>query len=58
MPTFDFKCPCNKVKEIRVNKYDDKVFCSCEKGLPMDKMVCSPSIVGMDNLGRSGNKDD
>lgn len=58
MPTFDYKCPCNKVEEKRVDKYDDKVFCSCEKALPMDKMVCSPAIVGMDNLGRSGGRDD
>lgn len=58
MLKFDYKCPCGKEVEKTVKKYDDKVFCSCEKGLQMVKMVCAPALMGMDNLGRSGNKDD
>ncbi len=59
MPLFDYKCTeCDKVIEKRVNKHDEEVLCPCEKSVPMVKMVCSPAIVGMDNLGRSGGQDD
>ena len=53
MPIFDYYCPsCNiEVKDVRVQKYDQVVECTCGKRLK--KKISASNICGMDNLGRS-----
>ena len=62
MPKFDYQCRTlnchqysNPVEKL-VKKYDDVVTCTaCDD--PMKKMICAPSLGGMDSSGSSTGKD-
>ena len=54
MPVYSYKCPCGKLKDVtkKICEYKTDEYCDCNK--LMTKLLNTPTITGMDKLGRSG----